>query len=88
MITGSNTCRYLQAMKDAVELEGIPLPGCTAWGCIDLVSASAGEMPKRYGSIYVNRNDHGHGALKRSKKKSSDWCKKVIATSGEDLSNE
>lgn len=88
MITGSNTCRYLQAMKDAVELEGIPLPGYTAWGCIDLVSASTGEMSKRYGFIYVDRNGHGHGTLKRSKKKSSDWYKTFIATNGEDLSNE
>lgn len=88
MITGSNTCRYLQAMKDIVEQDGIPLPGYTAWGCIDLVSASTGEMSRRYGFIYVDRNDHGHRTLKRSKKKSSDWYKTVIATNGDDLSNE
>ncbi len=80
--------RHLQAMKDAVELDGIPLLGYTAWGCIDLVSASTGEMSKRYGFIYVDRDDQGHGTLKRLKKKSFDWYKKVIATNGEDLTNE
>ena len=87
MITGSNTCRYLQAMKDAVELDGVPLLGYTSWGCIDLVSASTGEMSKRYGFIYVDRDDQGRGTLKRTKKKSFDWYKKVIASNGEDLSN-
>ena len=55
------------------------------WGCIDLVSASTGEMSKRYGFIYVDKDDEGHGTLKRMKKKSFDWYKKVIATNGEDL---
>ena len=54
-------------------------------GCIDLVSASTGEMSKRYGFIYVDKDDAGHGNLKRYKKKSFDWYKKVIASNGEDL---
>ncbi|WP_208927453.1 family 1 glycosylhydrolase, partial [Enterococcus rotai] len=78
---------HIQAMKDAVELDGVDLLGYTTWGCIDLVSAGTGEMKKRYGFIYVDRDNEGNGTLKRSKKKSFDWYKKVIATNGEDLAN-
>ena len=42
-------------------------------------------MKKRYGFIYVDRNNDGSGSLKRYKKKSFDWYKKVIASNGEDL---
>lgn len=77
--------QHIQAMRDAVTEDGVDLMGYTSWGCIDLVSASTGEMSKRYGFIYVDRDDAGNGTLKRSKKKSFDWYKKVIATNGEDL---
>ncbi len=77
---------HLQAMKDAVELNGVYLMGYTSWGCIDLVSAGTGEMKKRYGFIYVDRDNEGNGTLARFKKKSFDWYKKVIASNGEDLS--
>lgn len=76
---------HIKAMKDAVEIDGVDLLGYTTWGPIDLVSASTGEMSKRYGFIYVDRDDFGNGTLRRSKKKSFDWYKKVIATNGEDL---
>ena len=79
---------HIQAMKDAVEIDGVDLLGYTTWGCIDLVSAGTGEMSKRYGFIYVDLDDNGNGTLKRTKKKSFDWYKKVIAKNGEDLSNE
>ena len=74
-------------MDKAVNEDGVDLIGYTPWGCIDLVSAGTGEMKKRYGFIYVDRDDQGNGTLKRSKKKSFDWYKKVIATNGEDLEN-
>lgn len=76
---------HIKAFKQAVEEDGVELLGYTPWGCIDLVSASTGEMSKRYGFIYVDRNDDGSGSMKRYKKKSFDWYKKVIATNGEDL---
>lgn len=79
--------KHIEAMKDAVELDGVDLLGYTTWGCIDLVSAGTGEMKKRYGFIYVDLDNDGNGTLKRTKKKSFDWYKKVIATNGEDLSN-
>ncbi len=78
---------HIQAMKDAIELDGIEMLGYTTWGAIDLVSASTGEMAKRYGFVYVDRDNEGNGTLDRSKKKSFDWYKKVIETNGEDLSN-
>ncbi len=76
---------HIQSFMDAVELDGIELWGYTPWGCIDLVSAGTGEMSKRYGFIYVDRDDAGNGTLDRSKKKSFDWYKNVIATNGEVL---
>ena len=54
-------------------------------GCIDLVSAGTGEMKKRYGFVYVDMDDFGEGTLKRIRKKSFSWYKKVIETNGEDL---
>ena len=77
--------QHILAMMDAVELDGVRLLGYTSWGCIDLVSASTGEMKKRYGFIYVDKDDEGNGTLKRSKKKSFYWYKNVIETNGECL---
>lgn len=76
---------HIKAMKKAIEEDGVELIGYTPWGCIDLVSASTGEMSKRYGFIYVDRDDEGNGTLKRYKKKSFDWYKKVISSNGEEL---
>lgn len=76
---------HIKAMKTAVEEDGIDLLGYTPWGCIDLVSAGTGEIKKRYGFIYVDKDNEGQGTLKRSKKKSFDWYKQVIATNGEQL---
>lgn len=79
--------KHIKAMDMAVNIDGVDLMGYTPWGCIDLVSFTTGEMKKRYGFIYVDKNNDGSGTLQRSKKKSFDWYKKVIATNGEDLSD-
>lgn len=76
---------HVQAIRKAVEIDNIPVMGYTPWGCIDIVSAGTGEMAKRYGMIYVDMDDKGHGTLKRSRKKSFYWYKKVIDSNGEDL---
>lgn len=76
---------HIQAMKEAVEYEGVDLLGYTMWAPIDIVSASTGEMKKRYGFIYVDKDNDGNGTLNRSKKKSFDWYKHVIETNGEEL---
>ena len=78
--------QHIEQMKLAVEEDGVDLMGYTPWGCIDLVSASTGEMAKRYGFIYVNKFDDGTGDLSRQRKDSFFWYKKVIESNGEDLS--
>jgi len=76
---------HISALKDAVIIDHVDLMGYCPWGCIDLVSAGTGEMKKRYGFIYVDKDDKGDGTLKRSRKDSFYWYKKVIATNGEHL---
>ena len=71
-------------MIRAVE-EGVDLMGYTSWAPIDLVSASSNQKSKRYGFIYVDQDDLGNGTLKRSRKGSFYWYKKVIQSNGEDL---
>lgn len=78
---------HIRAMADAIQQDGVPLMGYLAWGCIDLVSASTGQMAKRYGMIYVDKHDDGTGTLARSRKDSFHWYKKVIATNGMDLTD-
>ena len=76
--------KHIKAMKDAID-DGVDLIGYTTWGCIDLVAASTGEMSKRYGFIYVDKDDQGNGTLERRKKKSFNWYKQLIASNGERL---
>ncbi len=77
--------KHIQAMKDTIEIDGVEVMGYTPWGIIDLVSAGTGEMKKRYGLIYVDKDNDGNGTLKRMKKKSFDWYKQVIESQGEKL---
>ncbi|GCF94847.1 beta-glucosidase [Enterococcus florum] len=79
---------HLLEMEKAIELDGVPVMGYTAWGPIDLIAASTGEMKKRYGFIYVDLDDEGQGTKERSRKKSFYWYKEVIATNGESLMRE
>lgn len=76
---------YIRAMMEAADEDGVDIMGYTPWGCIDLVSATTGEMSKRYGLIYVDKDDDGKGTLNRVRKKSFYWYKEVIASNGERL---
>lgn len=76
---------HIEELQKAVDIDGVELIGYTPWGCIDLVSFTTGELKKRYGFIYVDKNDDGTGSGNRYKKDSYDWYKKVIATNGEEL---
>lgn len=76
--------QHIEQMREAVA-DGVDLMGYTPWGCIDLVSASTGEMAKRYGFIYVEKYDDGTGTLARRRKDSFFWYKNVIATNGSNL---
>lgn len=75
---------HIVEMAEAIK-DGVDLIGYTSWGCIDLVSLSSGEMKKRYGFIYVDRNNDGSGSFQRYRKKSFEWYKKVILSNGEDI---
>ncbi|WP_039058680.1 6-phospho-beta-glucosidase [Enterobacter sp. Bisph1] len=75
---------HLLQMREAID-DGVEMMGYTSWGPIDLVSASKAEMSKRYGFIYVDRDDDGNGTLARSRKKSFYWYRDVIASNGESL---
>lgn len=77
--------QHIIEMKKAMFLDGVPVMGYTPWGCIDLVSAGSGEMEKRYGFIYVDKDNQGNGTLMRIKKDSFQWYKKVIESNGEQL---
>lgn len=76
---------HLLQVEKAIE-DGVEVMGYTSWGCIDLVSASTAELAKRYGFIYVDRNDDGSGTLGRYRKKSFYWYQNVINTNGASLS--
>lgn len=73
--------KHIDELSKAID-DGVEVLGYTAWGCIDLVSASTGEMSKRYGFIYVDRDDEGHGTLQRYRKKSFYWYKDLISQNG------
>ena len=76
--------KHIKAIREALN-DGVNVMGYTPWGCIDLVSASTGQMSKRYGFIYVDKNDDGTGSFNRYKKESFNWYKKVIISNGKDL---
>ena len=72
--------KHIEQMHKAIE-DGVQLIGYTMWAPIDIISSSTGEMKKRYGFIYVDEK-----TLKRYKKDSFVWYKKVIESNGEMLS--
>ncbi|MFT3876271.1 MAG: glycoside hydrolase family 1 protein [Propioniciclava sp.] len=75
---------HLKAVGEAVD-DGVELWGYTWWGPIDVVSASTAQMSKRYGFIYVDRNDDGTGTLARYKKKSFGAYREIIESNGASL---
>ncbi|SHL26238.1 6-phospho-beta-glucosidase [Anaerocolumna jejuensis DSM 15929] len=75
---------HVKQMKEAVS-DGVDLLGYTAWGIVDIISCGTIEMSKRYGVIYVDQDETGHGSKKRYKKDSFSWYKKCIDSNGEDL---
>ena len=76
---------HISEMKKAVEYDGVELMGYTVWGCLDCVSFTTGEMKKRYGFIYVDKDDLGNGTYERYRKDSFDWYKRVVESNGEEL---
>ncbi|WP_301082517.1 family 1 glycosylhydrolase, partial [Thomasclavelia cocleata] len=74
--------KHIEEMEKAVNYDGVELMGYTPWGIIDLVSFTTGEMKKRYGMIYVDRDNEGNGSMKRLCKDSYYWYKNVIESNG------
>ncbi|MCR5794510.1 MAG: family 1 glycosylhydrolase [Solobacterium sp.] len=77
--------KHIQQIEKAIRIDGIDILGYTPWGCIDLISAGTGEMRKRYGFIYVDKDDEGNGTLDRYRKDSFFWYQKVCESNGEIL---
>lgn len=77
--------KNIKALEEAMILDGVDVIGYTAWSAIDIISAGSGEMEKRYGFIYVDRDNSGNGTLTRIKKDSFYWYKNVIESKGENL---
>lgn len=76
---------HLQEVEKAINEDGVEVMGYTSWGWMDLVSASSGQMSKRYGFVYVDLDDEGNGSRKRVRKQSFSWYKRVIETNGQSL---
>lgn len=76
--------KHVEQIKEAIR-DGVKLLGYTTWGCIDLISCGTSQMSKRYGFIYVDQDDEGKGSLKRYRKDSFFWYKKVIESNGDIL---
>ena len=75
---------HIEQMAEAIA-DGVELIGYTVWGCTDLVSAGTGEMAKRYGLVYVDKDNEGKGTLERRRKDSFYWYQNVIKSNGENL---
>lgn len=73
---------HLVQVHEAIQ-DGVDVMGYTSWGPIDIVSASNAQMSKRYGFIYIDRDDQGNGTLERKRKKSFYWYQKIIKSKGE-----
>ena len=69
---------HIKQMNLAIEEDGVDCLGVFPWGFIDQVSASTGEMAKRYGLIYVDKQDNNTGTFNRYKKESFYWYKAII----------
>ena len=78
---------HLVQLGEAIA-DGVDVRGYLSWGCLDLVSNSTAQMSKRYGLVYVDRDDDGSGTLARYKKKSFDWYAEIIRTNGASLSRD
>ena len=77
---------HLKYVHEAI-LDGVECMGYLYWGPIDVVSAGTGEMKKRYGFVYVDRFNDGHGTLERKLKDSYEEYKEIIETNGDSIFN-
>lgn len=69
--------RHLENMHAAMQ-DGVELIGYMPWSALDVISASTGQISKRYGFIYVDVDDDGNGTYHRIPKKSYYWYQSYI----------
>lgn len=79
--------RHVEAIREAIR-DGVEVMGYTYWGPIDIVSAGTGEMNKRYGFVYVDRDNKGCGTMERRKKDSFEWYSRLVRSNGAILEEE
>lgn len=77
---------HIEQIQEAIS-DGCEMMGYCPWSAIDLISTHEGIV-KRYGFIYVDRDEHDLKTLNRYKKDSFYWYKKVISTNSIDLMEE
>ena len=78
---------YLREHIEQIQLaitDGVEMMGYNPWSAVDLISTHEG-MKKRYGLIYVDRDEFDLKSLVRYRKDSFYWYKKVIASNGQEL---
>jgi 6-phospho-beta-glucosidase len=76
---------HVAACQDAIS-DGVDLIGYCTWSFTDILSWLNGYK-KRYGFVYVNRDEHSEKDLRRIKKKSFYWYKELIKNNGNNLRN-
>lgn len=69
--------KHIEQLELAIK-DGVDVMGYLTWSAIDLVSTGEGMMSKRYGLIYVDKDDDGNGTLKRIPKDSYYWYRELI----------
>lgn len=77
--------KHIHQMQLAIT-DGVPVLGYYPWSFIDLMSTSNGYK-KRYGFVYIDRDDNDLKTLNRYKKNSFYWYQNVISSNGRDLNN-
>ena len=75
--------RHIEQLQLAIS-DGVDLFGYCPWSAIDVISTHSGAS-KRYGFIYVDREEFDLKDLARIKKDSFDWYRTVIDSNGSDL---
>ncbi|HDR7687830.1 glycoside hydrolase family 1 protein [Bacillus toyonensis] len=74
--------KHIEQMELAIA-DGVDVIGYCPWAAIDLISTHQG-FRKRYGFIYINRDEDDLKDLKRIKKQSFYWYKEVISSNGKE----
>ena len=82
-VMSARTTGFAMLAESSVQ-EVMDLSAAVSYTHLDVYKRQ-GEMKKRYGVIYVDKDNEGNGTLERSKKDSFTWYQKVIATNGEEL---